>query len=167
MLTLHVIRHAKTLQEVASGKDKDRELMEKGIAQSNLLGNYIQSHHIELGKIICSSAVRAMQTKSIVCQHLAERCNVDYRDSLYLASKETLLSELSSEHEKTITIIGHNEGISDLLSYCTNEFIHMKTAEFMSITFPVEEWVDITNDFGTILLRYRPEVFLPKVFAVC
>ncbi len=167
MLTLHVIRHAKTLQEVASGKDKDRELMEKGIAQSNLLGNYIQSHHIELGKIICSSAVRAMQTKSIVCQHLAERCNVDYRDSLYLASKETLLSELSSEHEKTITIIGHNEGISDLLSYCTNEFIHMKTAEFMSITFPVEEWVDITNDFGTILLRYRPEVFLQKVFAVC
>jgi len=167
MLTLHVIRHAKTLQEVVSGQDKDRELMEKGVAQSNLLGNYIQSHHIELGKILCSSAVRTMQTKSIVCQHLAERCDVDYRDNLYLASKETILKELSLEEEKTITLIGHNEGISDLISYCSNEFIQMKTAEFITITFSVEQWTEITNDFGTILLRYRPEVFLPKVFAAC
>lgn len=163
MLTLHLIRHAKTHQHSGSGKDKDRALMEKGIAQANLLGNYLQTHHIELGKMLCSSSTRTRQTKSIVCQHLAERCRVEYVDNLYLASKEEMLAELANETQKeqTLTLIGHNEGISELVSYCAEEYIHMRTAEFISLTFPFNSWTDIIQGTGTILLRYRPEVFLP------
>lgn len=161
MLTLHLIRHAKTHQHSVSGKDKDRGLMEKGIAQANLLGNYLQTHHIELGRMLCSSATRTRQTKAIVCQHLAEQCRVTYNDNLYLASKEELLQELMNETEQTLTIFGHNEGISELVSYCTEEYIHMRTAEFISLTFPFNHWSHIVQGTGTILLRYRPEVFLP------
>lgn len=162
MLTLHIIRHAKTHQQAATGKDKDRELLEKGIAQSNLLGNYLQSHHIELGKMLCSSATRTKQTKSIICQHLAEQCCVDYRDSLYLASHTGLLAELASETDPIITIIGHNDGLSDLASHCADEYIGLKTCEFITITFPFDDWSHIIKGTGTILLRYRPEVFLPQ-----
>lgn len=161
MLTLHLIRHAKTRQDSSTGKDKDRELMEKGTAQANLLGHYLQSHHIELGKMLCSTAARTRQTKSIVCQHLSEQCRAEYRDNLYLASKEELLSELSRETERTLTLIGHNDGISNLASYFAEEYIGMRTAEFVTFTFPFQEWAATAQGTGTILLRYRPEVFLP------
>lgn len=161
MLTLHLIRHAKTRQRSETGKDKDRELLEKGIAQANLLGHYVQSHHIELGKILCSSAMRTRQTKSVICQHLAERCRVEYLDSLYLASKELLLSDLGQEPEKTVTIIGHNDGISTLATFLADEFIDMQTAEFITFTFPFENWEMLSRGTGTILLRYRPTVYLP------
>jgi phosphohistidine phosphatase len=162
MLTLHLIRHAKTQQQSPTGKDKDRELLEKGIAQSNLLGHYIQSHHIELGKMLCSSSVRTRQTKSIVCQHLAEKCRVEYRDELYHASRETLLAELSGETERTITLIGHNEGISELAGYLSEEYIGMRTAEFITFTFPLDSWDMLSQGTGTIVLRYHPEVYLPQ-----
>ncbi|HLP56836.1 MAG TPA: histidine phosphatase family protein [Fluviicola sp.] len=162
MLTLHIIRHAKTNQQSATGKDKDRELLEKGIAQSNLLGHYLQSHHIELGTILCSSATRTRQTKSIICQHLAEQCCVEYRDNLYMASQSGLLEELASEKAPVITIIGHNDGLSDLASYCADEYIGLKTCEFITMTFPFDDWSHIIRGTGTILLRYRPDVFLPQ-----
>lgn len=161
MLVLHLIRHAKTRQQSSTGKDKDRELLEKGIAQANLLGHYIQSHHIELGKMLCSSAMRTRQTKSVICQHLAEQCRIDYRDELYLASREEMMLELELETEKTITIIGHNEGISDLASYFSDELIQLRTAELISMTFPFDDWKMVSRGTGTIVLRYRPEVFLP------
>jgi len=161
MLILHLIRHAKTRQQSSTGKDKDRELLEKGIAQANLLGHYIQSHHIELGKMLCSSAMRTRQTKSVICQHLAEQCRIDYRDELYLASREEMMLELELETEKTLTIIGHNEGISDLASYFSDELIQLRTAELISMTFPFDDWKMVSRGTGTIVLRYRPEVFLP------
>jgi phosphohistidine phosphatase len=161
MLVLHLIRHAKTQHGSASGKDIDRELMEKGTAQANLLGHYVQSHHIALGKMLCSTATRTRQTKSIICQHLAERCVVDYIDKLYMASKEHILKELQGRPEKTITVIGHNEGISDLASYLSEEHIQMRTSEFISFTFPYADWESVVKGTGTILLRYRPEVYLP------
>lgn len=161
MLVLHLIRHAKTHRESPTGKDKDRALIEKGIAQSNLLGHYIQSHHIELGKMLCSSAMRTRQTKSVICQHLAEQCRIDYRDELYLASREEMMLELEQESEKILTIIGHNEGISDLASYFSDEPIQLRTAEMISITFPFDDWTLVSRGTGTIVLRYRPEVFLP------
>jgi phosphohistidine phosphatase len=162
MLTLHLIRHAKTHQDSASGKDIDRELMEKGTAQANLLGHYLQSHHIELGKMLCSSAMRTRQTKSIFCQHLAERCRIEFRDKLYLASKEEILSELTGNVEKTLTVIGHNEGLSDLASYLAEERIQMRTAEFITFTFSLNSWDMLSQGTGTTNLRYRPEVFLPR-----
>lgn len=163
MLTLHIIRHAKTEQLAAgsSVSDKNRKLTEKGIAQSNLLGHYLQDHNLALGTILCSSATRARQTKSVICQHLPEKCQVEFYDSLYLASKATLLEAIAAEKESVLTLIGHNDGLSDLVSYCTDEFITLKTCEYITLTFPFEEWSHIVKGTGTILLRYRPEVYLP------
>lgn len=163
MLTLHIIRHAKTEQIAASDgtQDKNRKLTEKGIAQANLLGHFLQDHQIALGRILCSSATRARQTKSVICQHLAEKCEVNYFDVLYLASKAMLLETISKETDPVLTIIGHNDGLSDLVSYCTDEWITLKTSEYITLTFPFDDWSHIVKGTGTILLRYRPEVYLP------
>ncbi|MDR0801317.1 histidine phosphatase family protein [Fluviicola sp.] len=163
MLTLNLIRHAKTNQVSPSGNDFDRTLLDKGVSQANILGNYLRTHHIFPGKIICSSATRTQQTCSIICQHLVEQCSYTFSKKLYLSSHKQILEVIEShgKGEATVTIIGHNEGISELASYLSGEFIHLRTSEMISLTFPFESWDHLIRGTGVIIFQYRPEVFLP------
>lgn len=163
MLTLNLIRHAKTNQVSPTGSDFDRALLDKGVSQANVLGNYLRTHHIALGKIICSSATRTQQTRSIICQHQYESCDYEFSKKLYLSSHAQILDVIgqSGKGESTVTIIGHNEGISELASYLSGEFIHLRTAEMISLTFPFESWDYLVRGTGVIIFQYRPEVFLP------
>ena len=163
MLTLNLIRHAKTQQISPTGKDYDRELLDKGISQSNVLGNYLQAHHLSLGKVLCSSAVRTQQTRSVICQHLTERCNFEVTKDLYDAFHSEIMQVIQTHgtQEKIVTIIGHNEGISQLAGYLTGEPIHLRTSEMISIAIPFESWDYLSEGTATIIFRYRPAVFLP------
>lgn len=163
MLTLHLIRHAKTNQSSPSGEDYDRALLDKGISQANLLGNYIQAHHIALGRVLCSSAVRTQQTRSVICQHLTERCNYELTRKLYLASYRQILDVIQQQGKdhQTLTVVGHNEGISQLASYLSGEAVQLRTSEMISLTFPFESWDYLINGTAVIIFQYRPEVFLP------
>jgi phosphohistidine phosphatase len=167
MLTLNLIRHAKTQQISPTGKDYDRELLDKGVSQANVLGNYLQTHHISLGKIICSSAVRTQQTKSIICQHLTERCNSEITRELYDAFHQEMLHIIGSlgENESIVTLIGHNEGISQLASYLSGESIHLRTSEMISLAIPFDSWDYLSQGTAEITFQYRPEVFLPHPVA--
>lgn len=163
MLTLNLIRHAKTQQISPTGKDYDRELLDKGISQANILGNYLQAHHISLGKILCSSAVRTQQTRSIICQHLTERCNYAFTKDLYNAFHTEILNVIQTlgKGEPVVTIVAHNDGISQLASYLSGEFIHLRTSEMISLAIPFESWDYLSEGTAGIIFQYRPEVFLP------
>jgi phosphohistidine phosphatase len=163
MLTLNLIRHAKTQQTSRSGEDYDRELLDKGMSQANVLGNYLQTHHIALGKIICSGAARTQQTRSVICQHLTERCNFELTKKLYLASYGNIIDVIQShgKNEETVTIVGHNEGISQLASYLSGENIDLRTSEMISLAIPFESWDYLSQGIAGIIFQYRPEVFLP------
>lgn len=163
MLTLNLIRHAKTNQNSPSGKDFDRELYPKGIAQANLLGMHLNSHHINLGKILCSKAIRTKQTQSILNQHTTISTNTVFLDELYLAGSMellTLIEEHGDKHE-VISIIGHNEGISELAGYLADEYIVLRTCELITIQFSITAWNELSRGIGMITLQYRPEVYLP------
>ncbi|WP_343637450.1 histidine phosphatase family protein [Fluviicola sp.] len=163
MLTLNLIRHAKTQQISPTGKDYDRELLDKGISQANVLGNYLQAHHISLGKVICSSAVRTQQTRSIICQHLTERCNYEFSKDLYNAFYTEIIDVIQAlgKGEPVVTIVAHNDGISQLARYLSGEFIHLRTSEMISLAIPFESWEYLSEGTAGIIFQYRPEVFLP------
>lgn len=163
MLTLNLIRHAKTQQISPTGHDFGRELLDKGISQANILGNYLQAHHISLGKIVCSSAVRTQQTRSIICQHLTERCNYEFTRELYDASYMDIIRAVIAHgaNEPVVTIVGHNDGISQLACYLSGEMISLRTSEMISLTIPFENWNYLSEGTAGIIFQYRPEVFLP------
>lgn len=161
MLTLHLIRHAKTHQISPTGNDFDRELMEKGIAQANVIGNYLQTHHIQLGKILCSSAKRTGQTLSIINHQTASLDEIHYSKEYYLCDHRKLLLELAKEHAPIITLIGHNGGISELAQYLTGEYIDLRTCGMITITLPFTSWDMLSESTGSIYFQYRPKVFLP------
>lgn len=161
MLKLHLIRHAKTTQESISGKDFDRELLPKGVAQANLLGHVLSTHHIDMGTFLVSSAVRTKQTYKILSEHLPEACEADFRESLYHAPFAGILSSLHDEKSNIVTVVGHNNGISDFASYLTGEDIDMQTCELLTLSFPFESWDMLSQNTGILEFRYRPEVFVP------
>ena len=161
MLKLNLIRHAKTNQESPTGRDFDRELLPKGIIQANMLAVFMDLNSIELGTVLSSGAKRTRQTWHILEQYLFPEAKASYIDDLYLANHPTLMAHILEQTSKTVTLIGHNEGISELASYLSGMDIHMKTGGFTQLTCNSENWEELIRGSMELVNQYRPEVAYP------
>ena len=152
MLTLHLIRHAKTEVSTESDSDKDRQLTQKGIEQAVRLGKHIEQEGVSLGLILCSTAQRTKETMF----HLLANTNNDIPpkllDSLYLASAKDILIEIDQIKKRatTLTVIGHNEGISELASVLADKYIQLHPCEMVTLTFDFEEWYMLIPGSGFV-----------------
>lgn len=160
-MKLHLVRHGKAEISSDSGKDFDRRLAPKGIAQSQLLGKHLLNHGIKDAIIVlCSDAARTRQTLQELKNELGLN-NISYFKDLYLCSKEHLLDLLwSLNHGEDLLLVGHNFGISDLGQYLVDEFIELKTGEYLCIEFEAQNWNETSMGTGTISHRYRASVDL-------
>lgn len=163
MLTLHLIRHAKTETTAKNGGDRERDLAPKGVSQANLLGKHVRCQHIELGEIHSSTSHRTQQTTSIILQHQIPQPAVYLHPELYLASCNDLFHWVQGNSEPVVTIVGHNEGLSELATYFLDEDIILQTAELISMTFPFTSWEMVSKGTATLNFRYRPQVYLPEM----
>lgn len=158
-MKLHLLRHGKTHQLSDSGRDFDRKLNEKGEIQSQLMGEYFNTTHLDC-ETWCSGAKRTRETYSNVAKK-AELAKVVMRDDLYLCSRDHILKELWTRAGKEdLLIIGHNFGISDLATYLTEMRIELRTGEYICIDFDGLEWPEISRGTGSIWDQYRPQVDL-------
>jgi phosphohistidine phosphatase len=156
MLQLNLIRHAKTEPQSKSGRDFDRELLPKGQKQSALLASFLNESAANLGDIICSTAVRTTQTSRILFPERTQ--GIVFLKALYLAEAEQIKQLIAAQTNSTLTIIGHNEGLSDLASLLSGEQIHLQTAGFIQLQFELEDWNQLIQGTGIITIRFRPEV---------
>lgn len=158
-MKLHLIRHGKTNYQSESGNDFDRKLRNKGEIQAVQLGKYLKDI-IKVEYVFCSSAARTVQTLELVSENTILP-NIVFSDDLYLsplASYLKLIWELKGEND--VLLVGHNFGISDLVTYFTDELIEMKTAEYICIDFGLDSWKETSRGLGTISARYRPSASL-------
>ncbi len=163
MLTLQIIRHAKTSQNSETGRDFDRALMPKGISQANLLGHYLKQEQLNLGTILLSGARRTKQTFSILEQQGVSFETKIVDDTLYLASSFELLAHLHEQTSSTITLIGHNDGLSELASYLLDDYEHLKTCAFIQLHVELNHWAELIQGTAVLAKRFRPEVYVPLV----
>ena len=56
---------------------------------------------------------------------------------------------------KQLWIIGHNPGISALVTELTGDYIGMTTADIVTIDLAIDQWSDIRPGSGSIV-RHRP-----------
>lgn len=162
-MRLHLVRHAKTDPSSDTGRDFDRKLLPKGIIQSNSLAHHLIYQKIEPEIVYCSDATRTKETASILAQAVPLK-KITYNSELYLADRETLLQLIwGLKHGKELMIIGHNDGLSDLATYLTDELVHMKTCGYLCIEFPFELWRETSRGTGKIIDSFRPSVFLPAL----
>ena len=88
-MKLYLLRHAKTKQESPTGKDFDRELLPKGLAQCAMMREHLEG----LGNIhvLCSSAKRTRQTLQEINLNSDK---IEFRDELYLCSRDQILQSI-------------------------------------------------------------------------
>jgi len=158
MLTLHLLRHAKTNANSDSGLDFDRLLLEKGIRQSKMMAQFFKMNDFQPKFIFCSSAKRTRATlKEIQKLHALEHA-VEFRKELYLASRRDLLSFLCEvKGNGDVFIIGHNNGLSDLITYLVDDFYDLPTCSFVSITFDVDDWSEVSQSLGKVAVYFSPK----------
>ena len=154
-MRVHLLRHAKTNQVSPTGQDFDRQLLPRGYEQLAELKTFFRTYPLSPIQILCSSAMRTKQTLHEIID-LWPNANVQYIDELYLASKHDILNAictLNSPHE--ILVVGHNEGLSELAIYLTNQALWLKTCGFVSLDLPFETSAFISADTGNIRAVFR------------
>ena len=89
---------------------------------------------------------RQKETLSFLKNSLNPDSKIIYSFDLYLATFKKLLNIVESESKNTnmITLIGHNPGLSDLLSYLVGNYDinDMGTSSFVSLTFDKSKKAD-------------------------
>ena len=61
-------------------------------------------------------------------------------------------------NSKDIFIIGHNNGLSDFASYLTDDYIDLKTCDFVTIDFEIDTWQEASKGLGKVTNRFHPLV---------
>jgi phosphohistidine phosphatase len=116
MLTLSLLRHAKSSWSNARLKDVERPLNDRGEDAAPRMGTFMARHGLAPDLILCSPSVRTRQTLDLLLPRLKATPEVFFEDSLYLGAPATMLKRLRkvAAAVRHTMIIGHNPGLQSL-----------------------------------------------------
>lgn len=113
---LYLLRHAKSSWEDPGVADHDRPLNPRGRQAAERLAEHFRKESIRPQLVLCSSAVRAVQTLAPISAAvgLADRTEVD--PGLYVAAARDLLDRLRELDERvsSVLLVAHNPGLQHL-----------------------------------------------------
>ena len=168
MLTLSLLRHAKSSWSDPRLKDFERPLNDRGDTAAPRMGAFMARRGIRPDLILCSTAVRARQTLNLVLPHLKGAPELIYEDALYLASSATMLKRLHRVGVEVshAMIVGHDPGMhtmavelagsgnGDDLRRLAEKF---PTAGLAVIVFDVDAWRAVHWGSGRLKLFTAPK----------
>jgi phosphohistidine phosphatase len=161
MLTLCLLRHAKSSWEDASIQDFDRPLAPRGEEAAPRMGTYMAAAGIEPQLILCSPATRARQTLALVLPKLAGEPSVEFEDGLYLASSTSLLARIRKVRANIhcLMLVGHDPGMHGLAVELSGqgrpEDLHRLASKFPTaglavISFKMGQWSQVKAKAGRL-----------------
>jgi phosphohistidine phosphatase len=143
MKNLILVRHGKSSWEYQVG-DKDRPLLERGIADAILVANKFHEKEIGIDVVFSSPANRALHTAMIFCRQMhfsLDKFRVAQR--LYdFSGNEVIqfLKELDNALQ-TILIFGHNHAFTHIANSLGNTYIeNVPTSGLVHLQFDVDKW---------------------------
>jgi phosphohistidine phosphatase len=168
MLTLSLLRHAKSSWDSPGVDDFDRPLASRGEAAAPRMGAFMARHKIAPELILCSPAVRARQTLDLVLPELPGTPTVAYEEALYLAAPKVLIERVRKIDAKVthVMIVGHDPGMQalavdlagtgdpKLLEALARKF---PTAGLAVIGFKVRDWSKVGPGKGHLEVFATPK----------
>jgi len=171
MLTLLLLRHAKSDWDNPALADYDRPLAKRGRKAAPRMGAEIAALGLHPDIVLCSSAARTRETLSLVLPKLAGAPPaVVYDDAIYMGTPSDLLTALRglaprAPAPQTAMIVGHNPGMEELAELLVSrgdehslELMDEKfpTCALAVFTFDAEGWADIAPGTGTLTRFITP-----------
>jgi phosphohistidine phosphatase len=158
---LIILRHAKAEPETLGQPDADRELQTAGLMEIALVGNYLSEKGVKPDLILCSPALRTLQTAQLMAERLGyEPEHINIVPTLYEASLYKLLEALSpvAETFETVMLVGHNPHVSYLAEYLTGtEIESLSTCGVALINFQAKRWEEISSASGNLTEKIDPQ----------
>jgi phosphohistidine phosphatase len=162
------MRHAKSDWSDPASDDFNRPLNARGTKAADFMAAYIARSPYRPDHILCSTAQRALQTCAPLVAALGQAIPVTYRDALYHAMPDAMLSEIHSAPEaaETLLIVAHNPGLvlsamalandpdNDVALRIANG---VPTGGYIVLEFPeAQSWRDIKDGAGRPVFFGRP-----------
>ena len=115
MLSLALLRHAKSSWDNSDLDDFDRPLNERGRSAAPVMGAVLKELGFAPDLILCSSPKRTRETLALIAPFI-RNAEVAFDDQLYLTGQETLFGRLKSlpPGARKVLLIGHNPGMHGL-----------------------------------------------------
>jgi phosphohistidine phosphatase len=160
MRYLTLIRHALANLQQAYQSDKDRSVTEMGRQQIENIAEQLEKKGCFPDYLLCSPAVRAVQTAEILCQKLNINPKViNLNGRLYSGDLKDILCALCVPNtSQQFFLIGHNPNLSYLAhKLCPNtKSIILPTAGVISLKFDIKNWDDLLTTQGELLFFIEP-----------
>jgi phosphohistidine phosphatase len=162
MLTLYLLRHAKSSWGDASQGDFNRPLNKRGRSDAVELGQHLQKTGIHPGLVLVSAATRTCETFQLVAAQLSPPPDSITSKRLYSASPAGLVTEIKN-HGGSITslmVIAHNPGIEALAWQLTAQdptgalgLVQSKypTSAMTTLSFDISFWSELAPHSGTLV----------------
>lgn len=149
---LYLLRHSDAENSFIKHSDFTRKLSRFGREKVRAFSSNFASE-INVDLIFCSNAIRAKETLQLL---ELPKIKSNFSDTLYLAQKEVLISEIQNVSKKInkILIVGHNNGLSDLLHYLTGTNMLLATCQMVEIQIETDDWARISRDTGSLLRNW-------------
>jgi phosphohistidine phosphatase len=171
MLTLLLLRHAKSSWDNPAVADYDRPLAKRGKKAAPRMGAEIAALGLRPDLIVCSTAVRAQETLALILPELGQPTpKVVYDDAIYMAAPEVLLGVVrkipaGKDQPQKVMVVGHNPGFEELAEILVGggddnaqELMAEKfpTCSLAVFTFEAKEWSDIAPGSGALIRFLTP-----------
>lgn len=150
------MRHAAAQLEQYGKVDRDRTISMEGMHELDALRNQLNGKFDDLSLVYCSNVKRTRQTLEGIRQFLPHNVTIQFDDSIYQASADSLWHKVqtSSPSCKTIMIIGHNPALTNMLNTIRDTpFKNFPTAGIVMLTTGVKKWHEVTT-YNLIIDQY-------------
>jgi len=174
MLTLILLRHAKSSWHDPAIPDRDRPLNSRGVAAAPLMGRAMAKHGLDPDLVLCSPARRTRDTLALVMPQLKTEPQIVYEDDLYHATAAEMLTLLQkvAPAANQVLMVGHNPELQSFaLDLIGSGPKHLKdrleaklpTAGLVVIRFQVGAWSSVAINSGKLELFLTPRDVGPAV----
>jgi phosphohistidine phosphatase len=167
MLTLLLLRHAKSDRDAADGEDFDRPLAQRGQKAAALIGRFLRRIDLVPGEVLTSAAVRARTTVALAVEAGAWECPVRESRRLYEADPQGVLDEIRrlGSSAATLLVAGHEPTWSALLALLAGGgTFRLPTAALAAVELEADSWADLKPGAGRVAWLVNPKLLAAAGF---
>lgn len=152
---LLILRHAKSSWKNKKVNDHDRPLNKRGRKEAVKMGEYLKNMNLMPDTIITSSALRAIETTTLLCRQSGYNGLVEVNFSFHEGNTTSYLQSISTSHEDKdmLLIVGHNPTLEQLISLLTNKTVRLPTCTLVQIKLNIANWNKVIHHSGS-----KPEI---------
>ena len=159
MKSIILFRHARA-ERCDLGRDHDRPLASKGIADAKKMGLYLSGEKLLPEIVISSTALRAKMTGETAMEEGKWSCPLILESGIYGGVPLFLLNLVNKQDDaiSSICLVGHEPNFSRFIASATRmKYVCFPTASMAKVEFNVIKWGDVIMDLGNLDWLLSPE----------